>query len=268
MKHPWKSSPAAVRPTLYGALLLVISFGITPQNARAQWTVFDPSTYAEMGEVWNQDVSMNVKLAAELQQGASLLTQTMQIYGLATREATYLSKGQVLQGLGFAAQHAIIPGQPGWDSAMMTAGGIARAGLTWQQMTNPSTSLQSRIQLANSFGTSALNAIGNCYAAAQSNSSSLSQLQLMVSDTGGAANTAANQRNVGNMTAAQQLRYHQCEENLQEQQAKLALLHAQEMMDRDQSVMNTNHTVDIYNAAGGGSYDTSPDEDLRRTGMH
>jgi hypothetical protein len=85
---------------------------------------------------------------------------------------------------------------------------------------------------------------------------------------GSAANTAANQRNVGNLTAAQQVRYQQCLENLQEQQAKLTLLHVQEMRDRDQRATSVYTNIDTYNAASGGQWNTYPAEDLLLTGMH
>ena len=114
---------------LIGSLLLTVLLTVVPEKAQAQWTVFDPSTYSELGAVWSEDVSTGVKeFAEEVKQMTSLLTQTIEIYNLAKTEASFLEKGHILQAVGFAAVHATIPGHPDWDKAMITAGGFGGSG--------------------------------------------------------------------------------------------------------------------------------------------
>jgi hypothetical protein len=91
---------------------------VSPKDASAQFAIFDASSWAMMGNVWNEDISTGVKMAQELQQGLKLYQNAVQIYGLASQEAMYIRNKQILLAVGFLAQHAMIPGQPGWDKAL------------------------------------------------------------------------------------------------------------------------------------------------------
>ncbi len=241
---------------------------LTPQKAEAQWTVFDPTSYVVFGKIWDEDVSTGVKMAQTVQQGTQLISQGLKNYNLAMQETQFLEKGQILQAVGFAAQHAIIPGHPGWDTTMMTAGGLAAAGVTWQNMTNPNMSLQSRMAMLNSFATSSLNSLGSCNSAAINNSTALGSLQSLAISMAPANNTAASLGALNNMNQTQAIHYLQCQENLAEQRLKLQLIQAHESMDRDQYTTATNTTIDTYNGSGGGMWNVSPEQDYRLTGMH
>lgn len=228
------------------ALTVFVLLGLTVVSAGkadAQWAVFDGASYAELGTIWSQNVATNVKLAQELTQGLKLYNNAVQIYGVASQEASYLRNKQVLLAVGFLAQHAVIPGQPGWDHALTTVGGIANASAVWQQMTAPGglnsfQAMSNRIKLADSFGASTLNAIGSCNAAAAQSNNSITSLEQMASDLNPSANTRANQANLNNMGQTQQLRIQQCQHAMQTQQAQLQMLHAMQERDQDQAVLN------------------------------
>jgi hypothetical protein len=249
-------------------VLATVALAIGSQKAEAQWTVFDPATYGEVGAVWSENVSMNVKLDLTLVQITNILKQATKIYGLAEQESTFLSKGQIRQAVGFFAQVADIPGHDSWNKVMREAGSLANADSAWQEMANPNMAARNRIAMADSFAASALQSLGNCNSAATTNGNNLGGLEAMILSGEPGANTAANQRNLANLSASQQIRYLQCQENLDEQRTKLELLRAHEARDRDQSVINTNTAIDNYNASAGGEYNTSPDESWRRQGMH
>ncbi len=238
IRKPWKG-----KHLLLATLVLTGLTVASPQTANAQWAVFDGANYAELGAIWGQNVSMAVKMAQELQQGLMLYNNAVQIYGVASQEASYLKHKQILLAVGFLAQHAMIPGHPGWDKALTAASGIVNAGAAWQQMTarGPMNSMQaitSRIQLADSFGASMLNSIGSCNAAAAQSNGSIASLEQMAIDLSPNANTRANQANLGNMGQTQQLRIQQCQQNIQQQQAQLQMLHAMAQRDQDQAIFN------------------------------
>jgi hypothetical protein len=235
--------PFLGKQLLLATLVLTGLTVVSPQIANAQWAVFDASSWAMMGNIWNEDVSTGVKMAQELQQGLKLYNNAVQIYGVASQEASYLRNKQILLAVGFLAQHAQIPGQPGWDRALTATAGIANAGTVWQQMTsrgamNSMQAVNSRIQLADSFGASMLNSIGSCNAAAAQTDGSISALEQMAIDLSPNANTRANQANIGNMGRTQQLRIQECQHNIQMQQAKLQMLHTMAQRDTDQQVLN------------------------------
>jgi hypothetical protein len=232
------------------AALLALTV-VSPGVASAQFAVFDGASWTELGTIWNEDVSNGVKLSQELQQGLKLYQNAVQIYGLASQEATYLRNKQILLAVGFLAQHAQIPGQPGWDKALTAVGGIANAGRIWQQMTAPGATnsfqaLNARIAMADSFGASALNAIGSCNAAAAQSDGSIASLEMMAIDLNPATNTRAAQGNLSNMGTTQQLRIQECQHNIQLQQAKLQTLQTMAQRARDQqmaTMMTTDQTV-------------------------
>ena len=228
---------------LLATLVLTGLTVVSPQAANAQFAVFDASNWAMMGQIWNSDISTGIKMSQELQQGLMLYNNAVQIYGVASQEASYLRNKQILMAVGFLAQHAMIPGQPNWDRALTATAGITYAGTVWQQMTargaiNSMQAIKSRIQLADSFGVSMLNSVGSCNAAAQQTNGALSSLEQMAIDLTPSANTRANQANLNNMGQTQALRVQQCQQNIQQQQAKLQMLHAMAQREHDQAIYN------------------------------
>jgi hypothetical protein len=236
-------NPFSGKQLLFATLIFTGLTVVSPRSANAQFAVFDASNWAMMGKIWNEDVSTGVKMAQELQQGLKLYNNAVQIYGLASQEASYIRNKQILLAVGFLAQHAMIPGQPGWDRALTATAGIANAASVWQQMTAPGArnsmqAINSRIQLADSFGAAMLNSIGSCNAAAAQSEGSLSALEQMAIDLSPNANTRANQANLNNMGQTQSLRIQECQHNIQLQQAKLQMLHTMAQRDTDQQVLN------------------------------
>lgn len=216
---------------------------VSPQVANAQFAVFDATNWAMMGKIWSEDVSTGVKMSQELQQGLKLYNNAVQIYGVASQEASYLKNKQILLAVGFLAQYAVIPGHPQWSKALTAASGIAGAAAVWQQMSAPGgrnsfQAMNSRIQLADSFGASVLNAVGSCNAAAARTDSSIASLEQIAISLSPSANTRATQANLGNLAHTQQLRIQQCEQNIQTQQAQLLMLQALAQRDQDQAIYN------------------------------
>jgi hypothetical protein len=209
---------------------------VSPERAAAQIPVTDALSNLQL-------TIQNAKWVQELAQGLRIYNNAVQTYGVASQEASYLRSKQVLLAVGFLAQHAMIPGQTGWDRALTSVGCIANSAAVWQQMTAPGgtnsfLALSNRIKLADSFGTSMLNAIGNCNAAAAQTNGSIGSLEQMASDLSANANTRANQSNLNNMGQTQQLRIQQCQHAMQMQQAQLQMLHAMQQRDQDQAVLN------------------------------
>jgi uncharacterized protein with PhoU and TrkA domain len=83
-----------------------------------------------------------------------------------------------------------------------------------------------------------LNSIGSCNAAAQQTNGALSSLEQMAIDLSPSANTRANQANLNNMGQTQALRVQQCQQNIQQQQAQLQMLHALAQREQDQAIHN------------------------------
>jgi hypothetical protein len=212
-------------PTLKSTLVI---FGVVagavafPRPAAAQFLVHDPVNLLALIKQLASEVQNGATLAQQLQTGLKLYNNAVQLYGVASQEASFLKNKQILLAAGFLAQNAMIPGQPGWDKALTTAGGIAGAGAAWKQMTAPGGSLQNRIKMADSFAASMLNSVGSCNAAAAQSDGSLGKLEQMAADLSPAANSRANQANLGNMASTQQLRVQECQHNLQLQQAGAA----------------------------------------------
>lgn len=229
------------RKFVFALCALAIGCAVVPREAQAQiitQDIFSPANYAMYGKIWASDLTNLQKWELELAQGLKTYNNAVQIYGMASQEASYLKNKQILMAVGFLAQHAIIPGQPGWDKALTAAGKIASAGAVWQQMAAPGSSLQSRIAMSDSFATSAINSIGSCNQAANTNGASLGSLEQMASDLSPGANTRANQANISNMSQTQQLRVAQCQQNLQSQIAKLQLVQIQNQRSQDQYLLD------------------------------
>lgn len=203
---------------------------------------FGPVTFGQMlaqvsslGSIASSQASTLTKVVEEVQTAQRIYSNAVQVYSLAQQQASFLQNKDLLRTVGFVAQHASIPGHPEWDSTLTTAGGVAAAGTTWQRMATPGTSLKNRIDLADSFGASMLNSLGNCYAAAQQNTGPLASLQSLAASVDPEANTRATQANIANMSSSQALRVQQCQQNLQLQQAKLQTLDALAARERDQA---------------------------------
>lgn len=235
---------------------LVLGLLAVPRQASAQWAVFDASNLAMMSKIWSQDISNYAKLVQEVEQATRIATSAMQIYGVAMQEASFLKNKQLFQALGYAAMNAQIPGHPDWDKAIGSAGGMGMAGQAWQQMTRPGMGFQNRLNLADSFGASMLNALGNCYTTAQSQNGALSMLESAAISLDPMANTRANQSNITNMGITQQLRLQECQHNLQMNQAKIQMLRALQERDRDQQVYDM-RTADSLNRGTITSGDTA-----------
>jgi hypothetical protein len=169
-----------IMKSLQMVILATVALAIGSQKAEAQWAVFDFATYGEVGAVWSENVSMNVKLAETLVQTTNILRQATQIYGLAEQESTFLSKGQIPQAVGFFAQVAAIPGHDSWNKVMREAGSLANADSAWQQMANPNMAARNRIAMADSFAASALQSLGNCNSAATTNGNNLGGLETII----------------------------------------------------------------------------------------
>lgn len=219
----------------FGVALLALTV-VSPKQASAQFAVFDAGTYATMGKIWSQDITTYAKLAEEAQTATKILQNGMQLYGIAMQEASFLKNKQILQAAGFLAQHAQIPGHSDWDAAMTSVGGIAAAGAAFKTMTQPGLSMQYRIALIDSFGTSMLNTLGNCYAAAAKTDGAMSALETMAISMNPDANTRANQANVTNLGLSQSLRIQECQHNMQMQQAKLQMIQALAQREQDQRI--------------------------------
>jgi len=247
---------------LTSSVLLGIAAAV-PQQAHAQLATFDAASFANLGHIWNEDVSTSLKISQEIQAATAILNNGLKIYGLAMQETQFLKKGQVLQAVGFLAQHAQIPGHQQWDSALTAAGGMAFAANSVQQMMLPGQSMQNRIAMAASFSTAMLNSIGSCNAAAASNSNALAGLQQMAMDMNPSANTQSQQANIANLSMAQQLQMEECKQNLQQQIAKAHMLTMMERLDRDQS-SQANYTTMQASLTNNPMGNSDPAADLTR----
>lgn len=237
--------------------LLAAMIGIAvviPQKASAQFATFDAANFATNVKNWVQDVQNGASLQSEVTNGIKMFNQAVQMYSLALQETQFLKKGQWMMAVGFGAQHAGIPGQPAWDTALTSVGGMANASNAFQQMMTPGMSIQNRIQLMNSFGASAIAAIGSCNVAAVHSDSSMSAVEQVMFNMNPAANTRANQANVGNMTLQQLARQQQCQNALAQKQLEIHLANMMQQQEIAQGSVTTftkqnsvNTTNPMYN---------------------
>ena len=227
---------------------------LLPAQSQAQWPTFDAANFATAGKIWKEDISTNQKLIQEIAWATKQYAMAVQIYGVASREASYIRNKQIFLAAGFLAQHAILPGHPDWDKAMTSVSGIAKAGAAWQQMTAPGglnsfSALNNRIQMATSFGTEMLNAIGSCNASMANNDNALAALEGMGVSLNGPANTRATQANIGNMASTQNLRVQQCQQAMAAQQLKIQALQMAHQQTADQ--VQLQHSTDQIATANG-----------------
>jgi hypothetical protein len=210
-----------------------------PQPAAALFgvgdIVFDPSSYASLGSIWSQDISNGLKLEEELAEATKIYNNAVQVYNLAQQEASFLRHKQIYQAIGVVAQHAAVAnvggGTTGWDRALTSAGRLANAALAWQHATASGTSMQARVNLADSMGIDALNVIGSCNDAALQNNGALQNLEAFGLDGAQASNTAVSQANATNLGQLQMLRTQQYQHAIANEQLKQKLL--QNLRERD-----------------------------------
>jgi hypothetical protein len=89
-------------PMLLGAAYLAIN----PQPLYALWgvgdIVFDPDSYASLGEIWDQDISNGAKLAQTYNETMKIVQNGLQMYSLATQMAQRVQNKSVWMMAGFA----------------------------------------------------------------------------------------------------------------------------------------------------------------------
>jgi len=212
--------------------LIALSMGFSAAPMQAQWAVFDVSTWAAIGQVWNEDISTNLKLAQTVAQGGQIIQNGLQIYNLALRETTALRNKQFMQAAGVLST-INIPGHPDWTLALRSSGGPLAAAGVWQAMTKPGLTLANRIQLADAFGTSMASALGSCQASALQNDGAIGQLENIALSMNTLDNTHAALGGLSNMGMTQQLRIQQCQHTLQQQQVQAQMLQVMKARDYD-----------------------------------
>jgi hypothetical protein len=219
-------------------LSVLVLTAVSSRQANAQFggIVHDPINLVTLSKQLSSEVQNGATLTQQLATATKILTSSMQLYGVAMQETTFIKNKNLLLAAGFAAQNVSIAGHPAWDKALAAGGGVAAAGGVWQQMMSPGASVASRMALADSFAAAALNSIGSCQQAALANDGALNRLEGMAIDLNPASNTRANQANLSNMSMAQALRVQECQHNLQMQQAKLQLLQVQQQRTKDQEM--------------------------------
>jgi hypothetical protein len=221
---------------IVGALFIVSSpaygiFGIGD-------IVFDPTSYAT--------------LAPQLTEAVQILENGIQMYNLAMQEATYLESKNVFQAVGLVAAHvgvANLAGETnGWDAVLTTATSPGAATGAWQTASNPLTSLQARINLADSMGAEALMVIGSCNQNAQQNDISITSLESEAMSGDGLANTAAALGNIQNMGQTEALRTQQCQHAMENERLKQMSLETLRYRDLESQSLTTFQTIDTYYA--------------------
>ena len=221
---------------------LVLSMGFSAIPMQAQWAVFDASSWAAIGQVWNEDISTNLKLAQTVAQGGQMIQNGLQIYNLAMRETTALRNKQFMQAAGVLST-INIPGHADWTLVLRSAGGPLAAAGAWQAMTKPGVTLANRIQLADAFGTSMASALGSCQAAALQNDGAIGQLESIALSMDTLDNTRAALGGLTNMGMTQQLRIQQCQHTLQQQQVQAQMLQIMRARDYDNDQITTQQNV-------------------------
>jgi hypothetical protein len=251
------------------ALVLTGLIVVSPQPASALFgfgdIVFDPSSWASLGSIWSQDISNGLKLEQEISEATKIYNNAVQVYNLAQQEASYLHHKQMYQAIGAIEMHAAVANvggeTSGWDRALTMAAGLTNATQAWQHATAPGTSMQARVNLADSMGIDALNVIGSCYDAAGQNDGALQRLESFALDNGAGSNVAVAQANAANLAQVQMLRTQQCQHSIANEQLKQKLL--QNLRERDiesdqltflQATANYNHTEDNAWQGGAGSF--------------
>jgi hypothetical protein len=75
------------------AIVLFLPF-VTPRVSNGQWAVFDASTFASLGKIWNEDISNGAKLVQEYNELVKIWTTGMQMYNLGMAMAMNFSHAQ------------------------------------------------------------------------------------------------------------------------------------------------------------------------------
>jgi hypothetical protein len=226
--------------------VLAVAMGFLAAPVQAQWTVFNPVEQLQLA-VTNSNVIQQVV------QGAQMIQQGLNVYNLAMRETTILRNKQYMQAAGALSILQPIPGHSDWNMALTAAGGIASAAGVWQRMTMPGTTLSSRIQIADSFGTSMLNSLGNCNAAAAQTHGAIGELENLAMSIAALDNTHAALGGAANMGITQQLRIQECQHNLQQQQAQaqmISLMRQRDYENAQQTTYQNIGTISLQNPRG------------------
>jgi hypothetical protein len=217
--------------------------GFSAVPMQAQWAVFDVSTWTAIGQVWNEDISTNLKLAQTLTQGAQIIQNGLQIYNLAMRETTALRNKQWMLAAGSLANLPSIPGHPNWTVALKSSAGPIVAAGVWQEMVKPGGSLANRVQIADAFGGSMVGSLGSCNAAAVQTDGAIGQFENFATSFATLDNTHAALGGATNMGLTQLLRVQECQHNLQQQQAQAQLVHLMQQRDYEYSQLTTQQDV-------------------------
>jgi type IV secretion system protein TrbJ len=99
--------------------------------------VFDPTTYATMGEIWNQDISNYAKMVQTYNETVKIVTNGLQMYALATQMAHRIENKSVWETVAFsigneeAQRH--YNESVNWSAVMN--GDPLNAGRAWQDST-------------------------------------------------------------------------------------------------------------------------------------
>lgn len=123
-------------------LALTVGFiAINPQRLHAFLgfgeIVFDPSSYAEIGEVWSQDISNGEKLAETYNQTVKIVKNGLDIYNLATQMSQRVQSKQTWKMAAFAVGDETTENHYNESvnfNAVMN-GDYANAGTAWHQST-------------------------------------------------------------------------------------------------------------------------------------
>jgi type IV secretion system protein TrbJ len=99
--------------------------------------VFDPTTYATIGEIWNQDISNGAKLIQTYNQTVKIAANGLQIYTLATQMARRIENKDVWRMAAFAVgnEEAQRHYNESVNFSAVMNGDALNAGRAWQQST-------------------------------------------------------------------------------------------------------------------------------------
>jgi hypothetical protein len=221
-------------------LMLVLGLSVVPvAHAQFAAVVTDPTSYAWFGKVWASDLSNGVKLQMTITQGATMISQGLQLYNLAMRETTALRNKQWMVAAGALSQLNFGPAHSNWNTALRSAAGPLVAAGVWQEMTKPGATIANRIQIADAFGASMANSLGSCQAAALQNDGAIGQLESVAISMDTLDNTRASLGGLTNMGISQQLRAQQCQQNLQQQAVQAHMLQMMRQRDYDNDLLTT-----------------------------
>lgn len=99
--------------------------------------VFDPSSYASLGEIWTQDISNGAKLMETYNQTVKIVQNGLQMYNLAMQMSQRVQNKSVWKLVGFAVGNEVTQSHYNetinFNAAMN--GDVLNAGQAWQQST-------------------------------------------------------------------------------------------------------------------------------------